>query len=337
MFYTAREIADHVGGRLEGNAAARISGVASPENAGSEDAIYVESVRHAERAAASAAGCVFAHDETRVPGKTRIVVPRPKLAFAKTAALLIAPARIASGVHPTAVISSLARVSNDAAVGPYAVIEDDADIGSGSQVGAHCFIGAGARLGSNCRLHPRVTLYPGAWLGDRVEVHSGAVIGSDGFGYVYGDGRQWKFPQIGRVEIGDDVEIGANTTIDRGALDVTRISAGCKLDNLIQVAHNVHIGENSVLAAQTGISGSSVLGANVMAAGQVGVADHCLIGDGAILGAQCCVITGKTVRAGEFVLGFPARPLEKFKQQHGWLSRLPELARRVQKLEQDRS
>jgi UDP-3-O-[3-hydroxymyristoyl] glucosamine N-acyltransferase len=166
-----------------------------------------------------------------------------------------------------------------------------------------------------------------------VEVHSGAVIGADGFGYVFGEGRQWKFPQVGGVEIGDDVEIGANTTIDRGSLDTTRIGNGVKIDNLVQVAHNVQIGEHCVLAAQTGISGSSSLGKNVIVGGQAGMGDHCTIEDGAMVGGQAAILPGKIIRKGEVVWGTPARSLEKFKRQHVWLARLPELAERIRKLE----
>jgi len=207
------------------------------------------------------------------------------------------------------------------------------EIGDGAQLGAYCIAGRGSRIGPRCRLHPRVTLYAGVRLGKNVIVHSGAVIGSDGFGYVFGEGKHWKFPQIGRVEIGDDVEIGSNTTIDRGALDTTRIGAGTKIDNLVQVAHNVDIGEHSIIAAQTGISGSSQIGNNVLIGGQVGIADGCHIRDAAIVGAQAGIPTGKTIPAGETVWGTPARPLAKFKEQYAWFARLPELGERIRKLE----
>jgi UDP-3-O-[3-hydroxymyristoyl] glucosamine N-acyltransferase len=179
-----------------------------------------------------------------------------------------------------------------------------------------------------------VTLYAGAWLGDGVILHAGAVIGSDGFGYVEEGGKHWKFPQVGQVRIGNDVEIGANTTIDRGSLDCTEVSTGVKIDNLVHIAHNVHIGENTVIAAQTGISGSTVIGRNVVIGGQVGVADHCRIADGSVMGAQAGIPTGKMIRGGQVVWGTPARPLEKFKAQYAWFGRLPELAERVRKLEQ---
>jgi UDP-3-O-[3-hydroxymyristoyl] glucosamine N-acyltransferase len=178
-----------------------------------------------------------------------------------------------------------------------------------------------------------VTLYAGVRLANRVILHSGVVIGSDGFGYVAEGGKRWKFPQVGEVYLQDDVEIGANTTIDRGSLDRTEIGAGTKLDNLVHVAHNVCIGENTVIAAQTGISGSSVIGKNVAIGGQVGIADHCGVEADAVVGAQAGIPSGKIVRRGQIVWGTPARPLDKFKRQFAWFSRLPELAERVKRLE----
>jgi UDP-3-O-[3-hydroxymyristoyl] glucosamine N-acyltransferase len=198
-------------------------------------------------------------------------------------------------------------------------------------------LGRGARVGQDCRLHPRVTLYAGARLGNGVEVHSGAVIGGDGFGYVFAEGQHCKFPQIGSVEIGDDVEIGCNSTIDRGSLEATQIATGVKIDNLVQVAHNVRIGRNSVLAAQVGVSGSCTIGAQVLIGGQVGIAPHCTLEDDAIIGAQAGIPSGKTIRRGQTVWGTPARPFARFKEQYGWLSRLPELAERVRKLEQEKA
>ncbi len=333
MTRTARELAQHLGTQLEGDPEARVAGLASPESAGAQDLIYVASPRQLERAAASAARCVIAAPEMSLPGKTVLRAANPKLAFARAAELLVPAPRVAQGIHPTALIAPTARLGPGVAAGPYTVIEDGVEIGAGSEIGAFCFLGRSVRLGERCRLHPRVTLYAGARLGDRVVVHAGTVIGCDGFGYVFGEGRQWKFPQVGTVEIGDDVEIGANTTIDRGALDVTRIGADVKIDNLVQVAHNVSIGEHTVIAAQTGISGSSVVGKHVSLGGQVGVADHCRVGDGAMAGAQAGIIANKAVRAGQIVSGTPARPLDRYKELYGWLTRLPELAERLRKLE----
>jgi len=337
MTCTVREIAQKIGAELEGDSSLQISGVAGPESAGANDLIYVDSARQLDRAVRSAARCVVVAPEIRLPGKTLLRAANPKLAFVRAAAWLVPERPIAQGVHPTAIVSPRASLQTGVAVGPYAVIEDDVEIGAGTQIGAFCFVGRGVRLGESCRLHPRVTLYAGVRLGSRVAVHAGAVIGSEGFGYVFGEGKHWKFPQLGAVEIGDDVEVGANTAIDRGALEATRIHAGVKMDNLVQVAHNVSIGEHSIVAAQTGISGSSVVGSRAVLGGQVGVADHCHIEDGAMVGAQAGIPTGKTIRAGQTVWGTPARPLSKFKEQYAWFARLPELAERLRKLERGKS
>ena len=330
---TAKAIAEFLGCALEGDANASVSGVASPASATPEDLIYLDSPRYLDAAAASASKCVVVPPGLTPSGKTLLRHANPKLAFARVATWLLPATTIAKGVHPTALIAASARVDSRAGVGPYAVIEDDVRVGPESEIGAFCFLGRGARVGEGCRLFPRVTIYPGGRLGNRVVLHSGAVIGSDGFGYVSEGSKRVKFPQIGGVEIQDDVEIGANTTVDRGSLDLTQVGAGVKLDNLVHVAHNVTIGENTVIAAQTGVSGSSTVGANVAVGGQVGIADHCEIEDGAILGAQAGIPTGKTIRKGQVVWGTPARPLAKFKEQFVWIARLPELAERLKKLE----
>jgi UDP-3-O-[3-hydroxymyristoyl] glucosamine N-acyltransferase len=336
MSWTAQEVAEKIGASVEGNPGQPVSGVASPERARAEDLIFIENERQVERAARSAAGAVLLPAGLTLAGKTLLRAERPKLAFARAAAFLVPPLPAASGVHPTAVIAPGARLGPRVAVGPFAVIEDEVEVGAESEIGAFCCLGRGAQVGAGCRLYPRVTLYPGARLGSRVVVHAGAVIGSDGFGYVWGEGRQWKFPQTGGIEIGDEAEIGSNTTIDRGSLETTRIEPDVKIDNLVQVAHNVRIGAHTVVAAQTGISGSTVIGSNVILAGQVGIADHCRVEDGAIVGAQAGVPTGKTIRAGQIVWGTPARALEQFKRQYAWFARLPELAERLRRLEKEK-
>jgi UDP-3-O-[3-hydroxymyristoyl] glucosamine N-acyltransferase len=333
MKQTAAELARAIGATLEGDGAVELHGVAAPERAGPHDLIYVDAARHAERAAASAALCAIAADGIAVAGKTALRHRNAKMAFAKAAALLLERGTIASGVHGTAIVAPMARIAATVSIGPYAVIGEDVHIGEGSEIGAHCVIAAGCFIGAHCRIHPRVTMYRGVRVGDRVEIHAGVVIGADGFGYAPGDGRYWKFPQAGLVEIGDDVEIGANSTIDRGSLDDTRIAEGVKLDNLVHVGHNVQIGAHTVIAAQTGISGSSRLGHHVVLGGQVGIADHCTLEDGAIAGAQAGIPTGKTIRGGQTVWGTPAREIGKFKQAYVWYAKLPELAERIKQLE----
>jgi UDP-3-O-[3-hydroxymyristoyl] glucosamine N-acyltransferase len=222
-------------------------------------------------------------------------------------------------VHPSA------KLASDVSVEQRVVIGEGATIGEGTQIGAGSVIGAKANIGLNCDLYPNVTIYPSVRMGNRVIVHSGAVLGSDGFGCVCDreTGRYEKFPQVGRLEIEDDVEIGANTTIDRGALDVTRIGRGTKIDNLVHIAHNCQIGEDVVIAAQTGLSGSAVLENGVVVAGQVGIADHVRVEAGAILGAQCGVPSNKVIRGkGVVFWGTPARPLREYLKELAVLARL---------------
>lgn len=330
---TSEELANFLGARMDGDGGVLVAGIAAPEDARSEDLIYVEAPKHKERAEKSAARCVIVAEGIQLRGKTTLAVAQPKLAFAKAAERLVATPRIAEGRHKTAVIGASARLAGSVTVGPYAVIEADVTIGANSEIGAFCFIGRGAKIGEACRLFPRVDLYAGARLGNRVTVHSGAVIGGDGFGYVVDRGRHTKFPQVGAVEIGDDVEIGSNATIARGSLGKTRIDRGVKLDNMVHVAHNVHIGEDTVIAAQTGISGSCEIGDHVIIGGQVGIADRCTIESGSIVGAQAGIPTGKKIRSGETVWGTPARPLARFKKQYAWFERLPEIAERLRQVE----
>ena len=334
MRRTARELAVAISARLEGDAEVEIGGVAAPERAGKRDLIYVESAKYAQRAAASASIIAIAAEGIALPGKTVLRSAQPKVAFARAAEVLLGRTPIASGIHPTAIIAPLSRVAPEVSIGPYAVIGEDTHVGTGTQIGAHAVIGAGCWIGQNCRIHARVTLYGGVRLGSRVEIHSGAVIGAEGFGYAFGEGKHWKFPQVGIVEIGDDVEIGANTTIDRGSLDDTRIAEGVKLDNLVHVGHNCQIGAHTVIAAQVGLSGSCLVGKRVVVGGQAGFGERCKLEDGSVIGGQSGVLGGKTVRSGQTVWGTPARSLEKFKELFAWYGRLPQLAARIEGLEE---
>ena len=334
---TAGELARYLSCPFEGQAGIHLRGVAGPEWAGEQDLVYLDSPRHLEGVRGSRARCVIvapgqAPADLRAAGKTVLLAEKPKVAFVKAAAWLTEPAQ-AGGVHPTAVLAQSARIGAQVTVGPFAVIEEDVTVGDGSELGAFSFLGRGARLGAGCRLHPRVTIYAGTRLGERVIVHAGAVLGSDGFGYVTDQGRHWKFPQVGGLEIADDAEIGANTTVDRGSLGVTRLGAQAKIDNLVHIAHNVAIGERTIIAAQTGVAGSSLIGKDVLVGGQVGIADHCRLEDGCVAGAQCGIPTGKIIRRGQTVWGTPARLMSRFKEQYVWMAKLPELARRLSVLE----
>jgi UDP-3-O-[3-hydroxymyristoyl] glucosamine N-acyltransferase len=334
MKMTAKEVAERVGARVEGDGSLELTGVAAPERAAAKHLVYLEAAKHHDRVMAASALCVVAGEGVTLPGKTILRSAKPKVAFARAASLLLDAAPIASGVHPTAIVAPLARLGENVGIGPYAVIGEDTHIGDGTQIGAHSVIGAGCWIGENCRIHARVTLYAGVRIGNGVEIHSGAVLGADGFGYAFDGEAYWKFPQAGIVEIGDGVEIGANVTIDRGSLDDTRIGKSVKIDNLVHVGHNVQVGEHTVIAAQTGISGSSKLGHHVVCGGQVGIADHCTLEDQSVAGAQAGIPTGKIIRSGQTVWGTPARPLHKFKEAYVWFARLPELGARIEKLEE---
>jgi UDP-3-O-[3-hydroxymyristoyl] glucosamine N-acyltransferase len=338
MKKTVQELANQIGARVESpveaNASFELLGIAAPERARVTDLIYVDSPKNVARAAASSAACIIAPDAVDLPGKIVLRHRQPKVAFAKAAALLLDKPVIASpGVHPTAIVAATAQIAPSAAIGPYAVIGENARIGERTQIGPHTTIASGCQIGADCRIHPRVTLYTGVRIADRVEIHSGAVIGADGFGYAHGEGRHWKFPQAGIVEIGDDVEIGANTTIDRGSLDDTVIAEGVKLDNLVHIGHNCKIGAHTVIAALVGLSGSCTFGKNVVVGGQAGFGERCELEDGAVIGGQSGVLGGKIVRSGQTVWGTPARPLERFKEEYAWYGRLPDLAARIKQLE----
>jgi UDP-3-O-[3-hydroxymyristoyl] glucosamine N-acyltransferase len=303
MTQTAQAIAALVGGELRGRADLVLESVASLQNADPSQLSYAEEKFHAN-VAASRAGCILVKSG-EFPGRTVILVRNPKLAFALAAAKLLAKDQALGFIHPSA------------------VIETDVSIGKGTHVGAGCTIANAVKIGENCTVHPRVTIYPNVEIGNRVIIHAGAVIGAEGFGFVKDGERYVKFPQVGKVIIEDDVEIGANTCIDRGSLETTIIRRGAKLDNLIQIGHNVIIGENTVIAAQTGISGSSTVGAQSILGGQVGIGEHARLDANTIIGGQGGVLNGKHVRGGEVLWGTPVRPLKKFLEEQAHLSRLP--------------
>jgi UDP-3-O-[3-hydroxymyristoyl] glucosamine N-acyltransferase len=326
------DIARLLEGKPAGDLRREIRDVAALADAGPEELAFAEGERGAAQARQSRAGCILAEQGAALEGRTWIAVRSPKAAFIRAAQLLRPPAPVRPGIHPTAVIDPQAEIAPDVSVGPYAVIESGVKVGSGTQLGAGVYLGENVRVGAQCVLHPRVTLYAGARLGDRVILHSGVVIGSDGFGYVFSEGRHVKFPQVGGVEIEDDVEIGSNTTVDRGSLGTTTIGEGSKIDNLVQIAHNVRIGRHAVIAAQTGISGSAEIGDYVVMAGQVGLGERARLEDRVVVGGQAGILPGKTVRAGSTVWGTPARPFEQFKKIYAQFAALPALAQAVKDL-----
>jgi len=326
------EIAMLLNGELKGDGDVDISGIAGLESAGPADLTFVEDAAALEQAKASDAGCFLIPSNRTLPGKTTIAVSQPKVALIKAAQAILPVRRVEPGVHPAAIVSPGARLAKSATVGAYAVIEEGADIGERTQVGSGASIGRAVEIGADCMIHPRVTVYSGARVGNRVIIHSGSVIGSDGFGYVFAEGCHQKFPQLGRAIIEDDVEIGANTTIDRGSLGDTIIGRGSKIDNLVQIAHNVKVGRHCVIAAQVGIAGSVRIGDYVMFGGQAGIGDRARIEDQAMIGGQAGVLPGKSVRRGVFVWGTPARPLAEYKETYAHIVNLPKLARKVQEL-----
>jgi len=304
-----------------------VQSVSSATAATPASLVFAEDAQSLAAALASRAAAVFVSPKLPVsssPNKSLLVVGQPRLAFAR-AALLLRPAETDAGVHPTAVIDPSATLGEHVSVGPCAVIEARAQIGAGTRIGAGAVIGAGVKIGAKCHIYPRVVLYPGTELGNNVILHAGVVLGSDGFGYVRDadSGEYLQFPQQGRLIIEDDVEIGANSTIDRGALEETRIERGVKIDNLVHLGHNVRVGRNVVVAAQTGVSGSSSIGDNAIVGGQVGIGDHAHVGEQVILGSGSGVLTHKKVKGPGIVFwGRPARPLRQYLKELAALARL---------------
>ena len=333
MALTVAEIARELDGKLEGEGAAPITGLAGLAEAAAGDITFLSNPRYAPAAASTGASAVIVNRNWDGKCPCAVIrVPDADSAFARVAALLgRGPVDQDPGVHPTAVIAEDACLGSDVRVGPYAVIERGVTIGDRTQIGAGCVLGRETVVGEECRLYPRVTTREYTKIGDRVTIHNGTVVGSDGFGYARDDAGWKKIPQVGTVEIGDDVEIGANVTIDRARFGKTTVGNGVKIDNLVQIAHNVRIGEHSAIAAQTGISGSTVIGRNVQIGGQAGLAGHLTVGDSSVIGAQAGVT--KDVPAGTFVSGYPAMPHRKARRLHAHMMRLPVLKERVDALE----
>jgi len=337
MKHTLRDLAEKLGCPLLGDSSVTVATVSSLQSAKSESLVFVDDAQHLDAALRSSAAAVIAGDSAAgafaaSTTKPILISAQPRLTFARAARLLSDPRRNRA-IHPSAIVPASADIGKNVAIGPHAIlgehvkIGDETTIGSGSVIGDNggdAVGGNAVKIGSHCRLDPNVTIYPGTTLGDRVIVQAGAVLGSAGFGYVRDSqtGRYEQFPQVGRLVIEDDVEIGANSTIDRGALDETRIGRGTKIDNLVHVGHNVHIGQDVVIAAQTGLSGSAVVEDNVIIGGQVGIADHVRIEEGAILGAQSGIPTKKVIRGkGVVFWGTPARPIREYLKELAFVSR----------------
>jgi UDP-3-O-[3-hydroxymyristoyl] glucosamine N-acyltransferase len=321
------EIAEVVGARVVGDSGVEVSNVSTIAAASPGDIVFVEGEKRLPAALQSRASAVIAGSfaETAKTSKALLIVPHPRLAFARAAELLRDPAARKPGVHSSAAVYESAKLGELVAIDAHVSVGPNARVGNRTWIGANSAIRAGVEVGEDCQIYPNVTIYSGTKLGDRVVVHAGAVLGSDGFGYVRDEasGRYKKFPQIGKLEVDDDVEIGANTTIDRGALEVTRIGRGTKIDNLVHIGHNCLIGENVIIAAQAGFSGSIVIENNVIIGGQVGVGEHARIQEGVMLGGQAGVLPKKVLRGkGVAFWGTPAKPLREYLKQLAALTRL---------------
>ncbi|MGH8023841.1 MAG: UDP-3-O-(3-hydroxymyristoyl)glucosamine N-acyltransferase [Limisphaerales bacterium] len=331
MSFTTEEIAKHVGGQVIGNPAAMLNHFATIENARAGDLTFAENDEFFARAEQSAATAIIADKRFSSEKKILIQVQNARVAFARALALFFPDKKFPAGIHSTAVVAASAIIDPSAHVGPHCVVGERVRIGARTVLQAGDVVGEDCALAEDVNLFPNVTLYPRTQIGDRVRVHANSVIGSDGFGYVQDGAAHRKVPQIGNVVIGQDVEIGAGVTIDRGALGSTVIGSGTKIDNLVQIAHNVQIGEGCLLVAQVGIAGSSKLGNYAVLAGQVGVAGHLKIGNQTIVGAKSGVM--HDIADGEKWLGIPAQPDREIKRQVVALRHLPELLRRVSELE----
>jgi UDP-3-O-[3-hydroxymyristoyl] glucosamine N-acyltransferase len=336
---TLGELIQKLGGTLaQGDAEWNIDGVNSTEHASLFELVFADTPAATTAALAGNAGVVVMKPGVVASyphGKSIVETEQPRLWFAR-AAKLLEKLPIASGIHPAAVVAPDVILAAGVTVAACAVVESGAHIGEGTRIEAGAYIGHGVRIGEHCRIYPRVVLYSGVTLGNRVMIHAGAVLGADGFGYVRDSvtGAYTQFPQQGTLVIEDDVEVGANSTIDRGALKETRIRRGTKIDNLVHVGHNCDIGEDVILVALTGISGSSSVGNGAVIAGQVGLGDHVHIGPGVILGGQAGVFSGSTVtndghKPGTVFFGTPARPLREVLREQATLARLARRARKT--------
>lgn len=340
MKSTLGEIAKAIGGELIGDPDIIITGVCGIKEAKKGDITFLANSRYTNLIDETEASAIITSREFQSAPKPIIRTENPSLAFTQVISdILPSSIRHPRGRHPSAVIGERVTLGSDVALGAYVVIDDDVVIADKTIVYPGCFIGHDSSIGNGCLIYANVSIREKTRIGNRVIIHSGTVIGSDGFGFVKVNGIQEKIPQTGTVEIQDDVEIGANVTIDRARFDKTVIGKGTKIDNLVQIAHNVVIGENSIIVAQVGISGSTIIGNNVTLAGQAGLIGHIEVGDGAIVAAQAGVT--KSVAANTIVSGYPARPHHEAQKINAYSQKLPELyqalanvKKRLQELEE---
>lgn len=332
MKRTLGELADLVGGEVRGNAARTVSGVRTLAEAKENDLSYLSQPKYLDAALGSAAGAILASPAvTDKLSQDLVLVAEPARALCRILPLFAPPRERDPVVHQTAVVAPTAVVDPTAFIGPQCVVGEGSEIGPGVELEASVSIGRDCRVGSGCRLHPRVVLYDRSVLGARCILHSGVVVGGDGFGYASDETGHHKMEHLGRAVLGDDVEVGANSTIDRGVLGDTTIGSGTKIDNLVMVAHNVEVGRGCLLVAQSGIAGSARLGDGVVVAGQSGIIGHVKIGDGVIVATKSAVLG--PVEEGEQVAGIPATDLKGWRRQQAIIRKLPDMRSRLLRLE----
>ncbi|MBI5149385.1 MAG: UDP-3-O-(3-hydroxymyristoyl)glucosamine N-acyltransferase [Candidatus Omnitrophica bacterium] len=332
MRKTLAQIAKLVGGELVGDPRLVITGLSGVKEAKPGDLTFIANPKYIPFSKTTKASAIITPRSVEIPGKSIIRADNPSLAFSRAAAFFTQDTVCRpKGVHKTAVIAGDAVIGKNVAVGPYTVIEGGAVVGDNTVIYSNCYVGHCTVVGKDCLIYPHVTLREGITVGDRVIVHSGAVIGADGFGYVWVNGKHEKIPQVGTVVVENDVEIGANATIDRARFDKTVIGDGSKIDNLVQVAHNVIMGKHCIIISQVGISGSVVIGDNVVLAGQVGVHGHLTIGKGVIAAARAAIT--KSIPAGEKISGFPAQPFMAEQRLQATLRRVPSYIKTILDLE----
>ena len=327
MTLTTAEIAKSLAGEVLGDASAPLTGFANADAAKPGDLTFAENAEYFAAAEASAATAIIAGKDAVSTKKIVIRVANPRVAFAKALTIFFPEPKFAPGIHPSAAIAKSAQVDPTAHIGPHCTIGERVKIGANVVLQSGNFVGDDSALGDGTDLFPNVTVYSRSQIGKRVRIHSGTVIGSDGFGYVFDTSFHRKVPQIGNVVIGDDVEIGSNSSVDRGALGSTVIGKGTKIDNLVQVAHNVEIGEHCILCSQVGIAGSAKLGSYCVLAGQVGIAGHLKIGNKVTVGSKAGVM--HNIPDGEMWLGIPAQPDKQAKRIMIAMQRLPDLFKKI--------
>jgi UDP-3-O-[3-hydroxymyristoyl] glucosamine N-acyltransferase len=332
VVWTLGQLAGLVNGRVRGDESTEINSVATLQDASRGQISFLTNKQYKSFLTSTKASAVIIDNEADC-STNLLIVENPHAAYAKIAQLLYSPQKPEPGIHPSASVHTTSRVDDSAQIGPNVVIEENVTVDAGVSVGANCFIGAGTKIGRDTQINPLVTIYHSSEIGERCIVYSSSVIGADGFGHAY-DGEGWlKIPQLGKVIIGNDVEIGSNTTVDRGAIGDTIIEDGVKLDNQIQIAHNVQIGANTVMAASVAVAGSAKIGKNCMIGGLTGIAGHLEITDNVVITAMSMVI--KSIdEAGSYSSGIPVEPSKIWRRYVGRFKRLESLSKRLAKCEE---